>query len=102
MTDDIKRQVMDQTKDCVEKISERWTYYMQVLKFRQEVKLSEIIDSFTFPIREFINRNYPLLAEAPPTLFWNMVFLGVEKSKTHSVKDIRVAELELYERYRVK
>lgn len=96
MSDDIRAQIMEQTQRCIVDITNRWSFYWKTLKFLPEVPLSEIIYSFSMPIAEFIKLNYPLLAQGPADLFWNMIFVAIASSKTHSIEVINNAVSELY------
>jgi hypothetical protein len=62
---ELRDQIISQTDECILKIKERWIYYNQMLKFKNEVQLSEIIESFSLPILEFVNLRYPLFATSP-------------------------------------
>ena len=94
---ELKAQIKAQTNKCVEEIKARWNYYNEVLPFRADVPLSEIIESFSFPIIEYVNKHYPLFAQNPDqgTHFWMMLLTAVMESKTHSIESVNAAALDL-------
>jgi len=64
MDDDFSKDIKEQTERCVREITQRWVYFINTLRFKDDVPLSGIIDSFTQPIQEFTRINYPLLHSA--------------------------------------
>ena len=94
--------VAAQTEECVAKITERWLYYHETLKFKDGVSLVTIIDLFIMPINEFMKLHYPLLHAAPPDLFWMMIFRAIQASHTHSQEELNEAVKELYKKYRLQ
>jgi hypothetical protein len=98
----IMNPIATQVDECVTKITDRWIYYTQTLKFKPEVKLSEIIDSFAAPVREFIRINYPIVYVAPPEMFWMILFNSIYKSQTHPSAEVNAAIIELNQKYGIK
>jgi hypothetical protein len=89
---------LEKVAACINNIGQKWLYYTEVLKFKPETPLSEIIESFAIPMRQFIGNTYPSLYAAGPGLsavFWLMVFRGVQKTGFPSPDAINRAIEEL-------
>jgi hypothetical protein len=102
MERDLSKDIKEQTEQCVREITQRWAYFINTLRFKDDVPLGDIIDSFTHPIREFMRLNYPLLHSGPPNYFWATLFLAIQQAKTHTAEQVNLAHDELYQRYRTK
>jgi hypothetical protein len=89
-----------QMSECVNAISERWLYYNEKLKFKPEVRLSEIIEGFAMPMREFVANSYPIVSEAGAETFWLVVFQGIQQTGKPSLAAINAAISELDAKFR--
>lgn len=94
--------VAAQTEECIPKITQRWLYFDETLKFKDDVPLSTIIDRFSMLINEFVKVHYPLLLGPPADLFWMMVFRAIQVSNTHPQEELNKAVRELYQKYRLQ
>jgi hypothetical protein len=84
-----------QMQECANAISAKWLHYNEVLKFKPEVSLAQIIESFAIPIREFVAKSYPVIAVGGPESFWLVVFLGIQQTGKPSLPAINAAIEEL-------
>ena len=85
---------------CADRISEKWAFYNQTIKFRLEVSLVLIIESFAIPAQEFVKNVYPALYAAGPQMFWMVMFLGLARSGIPSKKAMTQALEELDAKFR--
>ena len=99
---DVADLLKQQSAECTRKITEKWVNYVNVLKFKSEVSLSEQIETFALPVRKFVENHYPLLATAPPNVFWMMIFVAVLESDTHSSEQVNEAVAQLEKKYAVE
>lgn len=83
--EDRRRLMMQQSSECCDEIAARWVHYNNVLKFKPDVKLSEIIEGFANPIQQFVQSSYPMLYGMGPQFFWTLIFTAIEKSGVPSV-----------------
>ncbi len=93
--EDLEILVRAQSEGCINQIMEPWVYYNKTLKFKPDVPLSEVIIGFALPMGEFVRKAYPSLYAVGPTLFWTMLFRGVQKSGIPSPEAIKDAITEL-------
>jgi hypothetical protein len=77
----------------------KWTDFHQQLKFKSDVPLSEIIEIFIVPAREYVTSTYPEFSSAPNQVVWMMVFSAVMESGTHSKEAVNEAVAELEVKY---
>jgi hypothetical protein len=102
MDADIDRKIRMQAEECTENIRRRWLYFIDTLKFKPEVTLTEVIESFAMPIQEYVEAHYPLLIASSPELFWMMIFRAIQIASTHPQADLNVATEELYQKLRTR
>ena len=92
------QELKSQSTDCVYKLIDRWKYFITALVFKEEVRLSERMELFATPAREFVEGNYPQLLSNPASekdMFWTMIFAAVYGSKTYPASEINAAVTEL-------
>ncbi len=77
----------------------KWTDFHQQLKFKGDVHLSEIIEIFIVPAREYVISTYPEFSAAPNQMLWMMVFSAVMESGTHSKEVVNEAVAQLEAKY---
>ena len=87
---------MDITTDA---LRTKWTDLHQQLKFKSDVPLSEIIETFIVPAREYVISKYPEFSGLPNQVVWTMVFSAVMESGTHSKEAVNEAVAELDAKY---
>ncbi len=95
-TDDLKAQ-MDL---CASRISDKWIFFNQTMKFRPEVPLVGIIENFAIPVQEFVKNTYPALYAGGPKMFWMVMFLGLARSGVPSKEVVNRAIAELEAKFR--
>jgi len=79
-------------------IKRKWLYFDQTIHFKAEAPLSEKIDLFAQPLREFVAKKYPLLLTSGE-IFWLTVFSAILESGTHSKELVNEAIEELQGKY---
>ena len=94
-SDELKRN-MDLATDV---LRGKWTAFHQQLKFKSDVPLSEIIEIFIVPAREYVVKTYNEFATAPNQIVWMMVFNAVMESGTHSKEVVNEAVAQLEAKY---
>ena len=82
-----------------EELRTKWFDFYTRLNFKSDVPLSEIIETFIVPAREYIISTYPYFSTAPNKVVWMMVFTAVMESGTHSTEIINDAVAELEAKY---
>lgn len=92
---EVEKAIHAECEACVVEISQKWLYYNKILKFKPDVPLSEIIEGFAIPMREFVSKTHPLIHAAGPSLFWMVVFWGIQKTGSPSLEAINHAITEL-------
>ena len=80
--------VMD---DAIQFASEKWTYFCSALPFKAEVGLAHRIASFLVPLSQGLRNNFEPLNDAPDPLLFLIAAKGVERSGTHTTKEIEEA-----------
>lgn len=68
--------------------SEKWIYFNTTVAFKNDVPLKEIIAIFLVPVTEGLKNKFVALRNAPDTIFFLIVALGIQKSGTHTKSDI--------------
>lgn len=94
-TDELKAQ-MDK---AVQALPGKWIEFHRQLKFKTDVQLSEIIEIFLTPAREYIVTQYPAFASAPNEVIWMIVFTAVMEAGTHTKEDVNEAVAILEAKY---
>jgi hypothetical protein len=92
---DVEREIHAECEACIAQISEKWLYYNKMLKFKPDVPLSDIIEGFAIPMREFVGKTHPVIHAAGPALFWMVVFRGIQQTRIPSLEAINHAITEL-------
>jgi hypothetical protein len=92
---DGEKLILAEAEECISKISDRWLYYNEKLKFKPDVRLAEIIEGFAMPMQEFVRMSYPLLDAAGPRFFWMVVFHGIQRTGSPSLDAINQAIEEI-------
>ena len=77
--------------DAVSHVAGEWLGFNEVLKFKKDVPLEQIIFVFSVPAFEGLRLKFLRLREAPESLLLMIVAMGVEKSGTHSRLEIEKA-----------
>jgi len=80
--------VMD---DAISASADRWKYFLNTLKFKEGVGLDEMIMMFAVPMTEGLRNNFPELKNSPDEALFLFIVKGVERSGTHSKKEIEQA-----------
>jgi hypothetical protein len=84
-----------ESETCINIIAEKWLHYNNLLKFKPEVPLTTIIESFSMPIQVFIRDEYPALYDIGPKYFWTMLLSAIQKSGYPSPQAVETALREL-------
>jgi len=85
---------------CADRISEKWTLYNQTFKFKPDVPLAKIIETFAIPAQEFVSTTFPALYAGEPKVFWMVMFLGLARSGVLSKDAVNQAIEELDAKFR--
>ena len=88
-----------QMESATNNLGQKWLQFHEELKFKDDVPLSEIIEIFLSPAREFVLKKYPGFSNAPNSVIWMMVFSAVMKSETHSKDEVNEAVSILESKY---
>jgi hypothetical protein len=91
----VERAIHAECEACIAQISEKWLYYNKMLKFKPDVPLSDIIEGFAVPMREFVSQTYPVIYAAGPALFWMVIFRGIQQTRIPSLEAVNHALTEL-------
>ena len=86
-------------EDAINSIKNKWIALNDKLVFKEGLPLSEIIEVFITPVREYIFSAYPEYYDAPNDLIWIMVFNAVMDSGTHPKSEVNEAVAELEGKY---
>jgi len=79
-------------------IKSKWIFFNQTIHLKAEVPLSQKIDMFAQPLREFIKKKYPLLLMSGE-IFWLTVLSAILESGTHTKEAVNRATEELQSKY---
>jgi hypothetical protein len=66
----------------------KWLEYNDVMKFKDNVALKDIVTSFLMIIDEALRKNYKQLEDAPDEVIILIVINGILKSGTHTVEEL--------------
>ncbi|MBV1705903.1 MAG: hypothetical protein KGQ37_01705 [Hyphomicrobiales bacterium] len=99
---DFAKTIHTECEQCVAQISQKWLHYNNALKFKSDVRLSNIIEGFALPTREFVRETHPLIYALVPSLFWMIVFRGIQQTGMPSFEEINHAITELDAKLRGK
>lgn len=77
----------------------KWMAFHQQLKFKSDVPLSEIIEIFIVPAKEYVVTTYPEFSTAPNQMMWMLVFSAVLESGTHPKEVVNEAVAQLEAKY---
>lgn len=92
----------EQAIACIEQAISKWEYFNSIFVFKDNVPLSVIIESFSMPLREFVESEYPILLSNPKSsgeMFWSIVLAAVRGSKTHTEAEVHLASIELSKKF---
>ncbi len=76
-------EIFAQTNAATKALEGKWIEFNQLLKFNDAVPLSEIMEAFIIPAREYVMSAHPFLIKASNQAIWMMVFIAVADSGTH-------------------
>ncbi len=94
--------IKEQMEDCVEQLKYKWTEYIKILPFNDEISLAYKIELFTNPAQIFVENTFPVLlsdVEQQGNSFWVMIFSAIQQSKTHSIDELNEAMAELEKKF---
>jgi hypothetical protein len=97
--DVLAAQLSKQSEMCINQIKGRWLYYNKTFVFKPEVRFSEIIETFSIPMREFVHQSYPMLLVSGEGIFWMMLFSAIQQSGTHDMETLNNAVAEIEKKY---
>jgi hypothetical protein len=96
---EIADQLTTETAKIVEVLKLKWVEFQKLVPLRSDLPLSDRIEAFIVPARVGILKHYPTMRTAPAGLIWEMVFVAVIESKTHTPDEISDARALLAAKY---
>jgi hypothetical protein len=80
-------------------IRESWLFFLNKMKFKDDVLLADQLEAFTYPTKVLIENRHPAVAAAPAEVFRLILLNAVISSGSHSPAEINAAIHELRLRY---
>ena len=77
--------------EAVASVADMWLHYTSTFVFKPGVSLHDQIMIFSVPVSEGLENRFPELRNAPPGVLLLIIAKGVERSGTHSTKQIEDA-----------
>ena len=79
------------TASAREDVKAKWIQFNETVHLKAEVPLSQRIDLFAQPIRQFFESKYPALLLGTSEIFWLTIFTAILQSGTHPKEDVNAA-----------
>ena len=96
---DIADQLGADADKIVETLKRQWIEHQSLLLLSVDEPLYVHIEAFAAPAYADILHNYPIMREAPPSIFWEMLFVAIFESGTHPTAEATAARAELAAKY---
>jgi hypothetical protein len=96
---DIAKQLEVDADEIVEVLRRKWIERQSLLLLSVHEPLFVHIEAFAEPAYADVLNNYPLMREAPPRIFWEMLFVAIFESGTHPPAELTAARAELAAKY---
>ena len=96
---DIANKLEADADKIVETLKRKWIEHQSLLLLSADEPLFVHIDAFAAPAYADVLNNYPVMREAPPSIFWEMLFVAIFESGTHSTAGMTAARAELAAKY---
>lgn len=89
-------ELQSKISECTEQVAEKWVQYNSIFKFKENTPLSDIIGTFSIPMQEFIQNQYPgLLLEEDDEFLLYLISSAIISSGSHSKEDVDSAISDL-------
>jgi len=77
--------------ELIEVLRAKWLDYYSLVRFKDDVSLTEVIEIFAVPAREFIFSRHPKYAAAPSEVVWLMILTAILESGSHPSEEVNRA-----------
>jgi hypothetical protein len=70
-------------------VKEKWLKFNSILKFKDDVPLTQIVKSFSTPLGDFFAKKYPNIFETIPIVYLSTIVIGIHLAETHDAQELK-------------
>jgi hypothetical protein len=96
---DIAKRLGADADEIVDALKRKWIERQSLLLLSADEPLFVHIEALAAPAYADVLNNYAVMREAPPSIFWEMLFVAIFESGTHPPAEVTAARAELAATY---